>query len=379
MGRAQRSPSRLARDDGFRFALPILRNHAASTPNQLVREIADRLAVDRRPVPLAHGFEIRRALAVGRAALEAAGVQQVCGGGENIGDAVAEVDVAVAIEIDAVLDVGRWQKLRLADFAGEGANQVAQGEIAALHDLQRRQQFALEQFGAAAIMRHGGQGADDRHLADVALAEIRRKPPNRDHDFRRHAELLLDTRQQRSVPLQHLPADVDAPGADAGRDILLERFVEGAALAAVEGQHRRILRHTRKRLADHGLRDAGSRRLLRHRRHEGVEVAAAAGGVGRGGADDGAEENGPTNDAHANPLLILASIMPWESGARNLVVPAHAGTHTPRPMLLKRVGRRLRLSNGRRWLWVPAFAGTTRQWAYSPPPSICLPISAMAF
>jgi hypothetical protein len=31
-------------------------------------------------------------------------------------------------------------------------------------------------------------------------------------------------------------------------------------------------------------------------------------------------------------------IMPWENGVRNIVVPAHAGTHTPRPMLLKRTG-----------------------------------------
>ena len=104
--------------------------------------------------------------------------------------------MAVAVEIDAVLDVGRRQKLRLADFAGEGADQVVQGEIAALHDLQRRQQLALEQFGAAAIMRHGGERADHRHLADIALAEIRLQPPDRDHDFRRHAKALLDARQQ---------------------------------------------------------------------------------------------------------------------------------------------------------------------------------------
>ena len=122
--------------------------------------------------------------------------KQVCGGGEHVGHAVAEVDVAVAVEIDAVFDVGRRQKLRLADFAGEGADQVAQGEIAALHDLQCREQFALKQFGAAAIMRHGGEGADHRHLADVALAEIGLQSPDRNDDFRRHAKLLLDARQQ---------------------------------------------------------------------------------------------------------------------------------------------------------------------------------------
>ena len=79
-----------------------------------------------------------------------------------------------------------------------------------------------------------------------------------------------------------------------------------------------------KRLADHRLRNPGGRRLLRHRRHEGVEIAAAAGGVSGGGADDGAEENGPTKHAHANPLLRLAPIMPWDDAARNLVVPANA-------------------------------------------------------
>src|SRR5215216_2496666 len=213
-------------------------------------------------------------------------------------------------------------------------------------------------------MRHGGQRTDHRHLADVALAEIRLQSPDRDHDFRRHAELLLDARQQRSVPLQHLPADVDAPGADAGGDVLLERFVEGAALAAVEGEHRRILRHARKRLADHGLRDAGSSRLLRHRRHEGVEIAAAAGGVSGGGANGGAEENGPTKYAHANPLLILGPIMPWENGVRQVYSPVSIKTRRPCERrdpyaaadLLRRAGRRLRFNNSHLLQLTPATA-----------------------
>src|SRR6185312_15951187 len=142
------------------------------------------------------------------------------------------------------------------------------------------------------------------------------------------------------MPQQHLPTDVDASGADAGGDILLERFVEGAALAPVESQHRGVLRDAGKRLADHRLRNAGRGRLLRHRGNEGVEIAAAAGGVSGGGDDDGTEENGPTKHAHANPLLRREPIMPWEDAARNLVVPADAGTHTPRPTLLR--------------LWVPA-------------------------
>src|SRR3982074_2910851 len=41
------------------------------------------------------------------------------------------------------------------------------------------------------------------------------------------------------------------------------------------------------------------------------------------------------------------------------VVPANAGTHTPRPLHFDSAGRRLSRNNKRLWLWVPAFAGTT--------------------
>src|SRR6185295_6544963 len=44
--------------------------------HQLVGEIGDGLAVDRRVVPFAHGLEICRAFAVRRTHLEAVGVQQ---------------------------------------------------------------------------------------------------------------------------------------------------------------------------------------------------------------------------------------------------------------------------------------------------------------
>src|SRR5437764_13552622 len=54
------------------------------------------------------------ALLIGSAHLEAAGVQQVGGGGEHVRHAVAQIDMAVAVEADAILDVGRRQELRLA-------------------------------------------------------------------------------------------------------------------------------------------------------------------------------------------------------------------------------------------------------------------------
>jgi hypothetical protein len=74
---------------------------------------------------------------------------------------------------------------------------------------------------------------------------------------------------------------------------LLERFVEGVALAPVEIQNRHILRHPAQRGGDHALRNARGLGLRRHARHEGVEVAAAAGGVGGRGDNKCAEEGDP--------------------------------------------------------------------------------------
>src|SRR6188472_2880672 len=41
------------------------------------------------------------------------------------------------------------------------------------------------------------------------------------------------------------------------------------------------------------------------------------------------------------------------------VVPANAGTHTPRPRGWQKVGVAIGRNNECLWLWVPAFAGTT--------------------
>jgi hypothetical protein len=58
------------------------KQHMVGSPSpshQLIRELPDRLAIDRGPIPLAHGLEIRGALAIGRARLEAVGVQELRG------------------------------------------------------------------------------------------------------------------------------------------------------------------------------------------------------------------------------------------------------------------------------------------------------------
>src|ERR1700736_4232374 len=51
----------------------------------------------------------------------------------------------------------------------------------------------------------------------------------------------------------------------------------------------------------------------------------------------------------------ICSVVP----AKSIVVPANAGIHTPRT-LRRKVGPAPRDNSCRRWLWVPASAGTTR-------------------
>ena len=144
-------------------------------------------------------------------------------------------------------------------------------------------------------MRERRQRADHRHLADVALAEIGFQSPDRDDDLGRHAELLLDTPEQRAVTLQHLPAHVDAAGADAGRDILLKSLAKRAALAAVKGQHRGILGDAGEGLVDHRLRDAGGLRframLCTKALKSPPQRAAAAGVAARSEVNKMAEKN----------------------------------------------------------------------------------------
>jgi hypothetical protein len=90
---------------------------------------------------------------------------------------------------------------------------------------------------------------------------------------------------------------------------LLKGFPERAALAAVEGEHARILLHAAERLADDVLRDAGRGGLGRDVADEGVEVAAAAGGKRGAGGEEGGEQDGETEDRHANLWVMLGRMM----------------------------------------------------------------------
>src|SRR5260370_33674542 len=87
---------------------------------------------------------------------------------------------------------------------------------------------------------------------------------------------------------------------------------------------------------------------LRVQRAPGFPCALCCRGAERKGQTS-RETSGEIADSHRKGCLRIES---------SCVVPAKAGTHTPR--LLVRVCGQLSFYNKRRWLWVPAFAGTTR-------------------
>jgi hypothetical protein len=85
-------------------------------------------AVHHRAIPLAHDLKIRSTLAKRRTGLPAIGLQKIGRRGKHVGNAAPEIVI-----VDAIFHV--WQKLRLADLARLGADQIVQEKIAALDDL----------------------------------------------------------------------------------------------------------------------------------------------------------------------------------------------------------------------------------------------------
>jgi hypothetical protein len=60
----------------------------------------------------------------------AVGFQKIGRRGEHVRHAVPEIDVPVAIIVDAIFDVRGWQKLRRADLTRVGAYQITQEKLA---------------------------------------------------------------------------------------------------------------------------------------------------------------------------------------------------------------------------------------------------------
>src|SRR5262249_10279263 len=145
----------------------------------------------------------------------------------------------------------------------------------ALDDLECGEKLALEQFRPPTIMRHRGERPDHRQVTHVTGAVIGFKAPDRNDQWTRHTELPLNAREQCRVALQHLPAPLDANSGNARRGVILEAFAKSGALAAIEGDYRRIGDDSRQCAVDDGTRDAGCSGLTRNLGDEGPEVPTA--------------------------------------------------------------------------------------------------------
>ena len=171
---------------------------------------------------------------------------------------MAQVDTAIAVVVDAILDIGRRQELRLPDLAGISADQVAQRQVAALHDLNaainspwnnsvRRQ----SQASVASVRTTGSLPMSPLPLSVSSVQIAMMSAPAR------RTAARCATGAGRALH-QRLGA-LDARRDDAGRGIFLEALgVEHAALAAVEGEHILVDRDAGEGLVDNRAMDAGA-------------------------------------------------------------------------------------------------------------------------
>src|SRR5262249_60318328 len=139
-------------------------------------------------------------------------------------------------------------------------------------DGDRRHELALDQLGAAAVVRQRGDRAND-WLPAYADAEIGLEPPDRDQDRTRDAEALLDARQQVGV-LRQEPLRLGETRIDAWQCELLEALPE-YPLPPVKRDHLRVGGEVFKCRREGALRNPLCGRLARERRDKRVEVTTA--------------------------------------------------------------------------------------------------------
>src|SRR5207248_9178248 len=81
--------------------------------------------------------------------------EQACGRRQHVGNAVAQVAAAVAVEIDAALDIVGREELHLADFARPGAHQLFGRQVAAIENLKSGEELRPELLRPPAIEGKG--------------------------------------------------------------------------------------------------------------------------------------------------------------------------------------------------------------------------------
>src|SRR4051794_14130241 len=88
----------------------------------------------------------------GLACLPAALGQQIGARGQDVGNAVAQVDAAVMVKINAAFVIVLGLKLHLADLARPGADHFMRCQIAALNDAESVDELGPEFVWPAAVI-----------------------------------------------------------------------------------------------------------------------------------------------------------------------------------------------------------------------------------
>ena len=177
------------------------------------------------------------------------------GRGQGVGAGVPDVAAAVAVEVHRVGQVGGGNELGLAHGAGPGAAQAGAADVAALQDLQGRQQLVFGETWAAAFIGQGGEGADHRLLAHE-LAEAAFHAPDGDQRLAVDAVALLDGIQCGGVFGQQGLALAHAQRRDGAVEVFPDRAGE-LRLGAVGLDHAQVRGHAGEGLVEHLGLDAG--------------------------------------------------------------------------------------------------------------------------
>ena len=146
-----------------------------------------------------------------------------CGRRKRVGHVVPDVALAIPVIVDGKALIGGGDELRVAHGAGPGAVHLLDRDIAALHDLERRDQLLAGEARLGVVISERRQRPDHIHVAWLR-AVIRLHPPNGDDDGAVDAVALLQHVEQRLVLLELLLAGGDALFGDDAVDIFADRL-----------------------------------------------------------------------------------------------------------------------------------------------------------